>query len=48
MSVHLAGAAPARLTVSTLVFEHNWIGRWYMVPVAPMHRIVVRAMLART
>lgn len=36
-----------RLTLTTMVFEHNWIGRLYMIPVAPMHRIVVRAILSR-
>lgn len=44
VSVMLEGQ---RLTLTTMVFEHNWIGRLYMLPVAPMHRIVVRAILAR-
>jgi hypothetical protein len=39
--------APGRVTVSTLVFIHNWIGRLYMLPVTPMHRIVVRSTLSR-
>lgn len=46
LSVYRHQEAPARLTVSTLVFYHNRIGRLYMVPVAPMHRIVVRSILA--
>lgn len=45
LSVYRHQEAPARLTVSTLVFYHNRIGRLYMVPVAPMHRIVVRSIL---
>jgi hypothetical protein len=47
VSVYRDGSDPARLTLTTMVFEHNWIGRLYMVPVAPMHRIVVRAILSR-
>lgn len=46
VSVYRDGAAPARLTTSTLVFYHNRLGRLYMLPVAPMHRIVVRSILA--
>lgn len=38
---------PARVTVSTLVFQHNWLGRLYMLPVAPMHRIIVRSTLSK-
>jgi hypothetical protein len=45
LSVYKQGGSPTRLTASTLVFYHNRIGRLYMVPVAPMHRIVVRSIL---
>jgi hypothetical protein len=48
VSVYRHEGMPSRLTVSTMVFYHNWIGRLYMVPVAPMHRIVVRAILGRS
>jgi hypothetical protein len=48
VSVYRHEGMPARLTVSTMVFYHNWIGRLYMVPVAPMHRIVVRAILSQS
>jgi hypothetical protein len=45
VSIYRHGDAPARLTASTLVFYHNGLGRLYMVPVAPMHRIVVRSIM---
>jgi len=45
LSVHRRAGSPMRLTTSTLVFYHNVVGRLYMLPVAPMHRIVVRAVL---
>jgi hypothetical protein len=48
VSVYRHDGTPSRLTVSTMVFYHNRIGRLYMVPVAPMHRIVVRAILNRS
>jgi hypothetical protein len=46
LSVYKHGGQPSRLTVSTMVFYHNRIGRLYMLPVAPMHRIVVRSILS--
>lgn len=45
VSVYRHGESPARLTTSTLVFYHNGLGRLYMLPVAPMHRIVVRSIM---
>ena len=48
VSVYMHEGSAARLTVSTLVFYHNRIGRLYMVPVAPMHRIVVQSILKRS
>ena len=47
LSVYKHEGQPSRLTVSTMVFYHNRIGRLYMLPVAPMHRIVVRSTLSR-
>ena len=35
------------LTVTTVVHNHNWLGRLYMVFVAPAHKVIVRAMLKR-
>lgn len=47
LSVYRHGGTPQRLTVSTLVFYHNLVGRLYMVPVGPMHRLVVRSILSK-
>jgi hypothetical protein len=33
------------VTVSTLVFFHNLLGRAYFIPVAPMHRLIVPMMM---
>lgn len=47
VSVHkqTAGANGAVVvTVSTVVHVHNWLGRLYMVPVAPAHRVIAQAM----
>jgi hypothetical protein len=46
LSVYRHDGAPQRLTVSTLVFYHNAVGRLYMLPVGPMHRLVVRSILS--
>lgn len=32
------------VTVTTVVHVHNWVGRLYMIPVAPAHRIIARSM----
>lgn len=48
VSVYKHEDEPARVTVSTLVFYHKLLGRLYMLPVAPMHRIVVRAILSKS
>jgi hypothetical protein len=48
LSVHRA-ASPAdgqvTVTVTTVVHVHNWLGRIYMLPVTPMHRIIGPAVL---
>lgn len=48
VSVHkgkgVAGA-PTLVTVTTVVHVKNWLGRLYMVPVAPAHRVIARAMV---
>jgi hypothetical protein len=46
LSVYRHDGVPQRLTVSTLVFYHNAVGRLYMLPVGPMHRLVVRSILS--
>lgn len=35
------------ISVSTVVHVHNWLGRLYMLPVTPLHKIIVRSMLKR-
>jgi Protein of unknown function (DUF2867) len=48
VSVHkgmgAADSAPV-VTVTTVVHVKNWLGRLYMVPVAPAHRVIARAMV---
>lgn len=39
------GTGAAIVTVTTVVHVKNWLGRLYMVPVAPAHRVVARAMV---
>lgn len=36
------------ISVSTVVHVHNWLGRLYMLPVTPLHKLIVRSMLKRT
>ena len=38
--------AERKIVVSTVVQVHNALGRLYMLPVAPVHRLIVPAMLA--
>lgn len=48
VSVTKAGnATAATYTVSTVVHVHNWLGRLYMLPVARIHPIIVRAGMRR-
>ena len=48
LSVHLTpqpgGGAPL-VTLTTVVCTHNLLGRAYMLPVTPMHRIIAPAVL---
>lgn len=34
------------VTVTTVVHIHNWLGRLYMLPVTPAHRVIARAMVS--
>jgi Protein of unknown function (DUF2867) len=34
-----------RVTVTTVVLTHNWLGRTYLAIIMPFHRLVVRSML---
>ena len=48
VSVHTAAApdsAHSIVTVTTVVKVHNLLGRAYMIPVTPMHRIIAPAVL---
>ena len=38
-------AGAAVVTVTTVVHVKNWVGRLYMLPVAPGHRVIVRSMV---
>ncbi len=33
------------VTVSTVVHVHNWLGRLYMIPVTPAHKVIARSMV---
>ncbi|MFZ1386955.1 MAG: DUF2867 domain-containing protein [Thiolinea sp.] len=35
------------ITVTTVVHTHNWLGKWYMVPVKPMHHIIAPTVLSK-
>lgn len=37
--------AQVRITITTVVNQHNWLGRLYMLPVKPMHRIIAPSVL---
>jgi len=41
-------APQGAVSVTTVVHVHNWLGRFYMLPVTPLHKLIVRAMLKRT
>lgn len=48
VSVHrrqLDLAVQAVVTITTVVNVHNWLGRLYMVPVRPAHRLIARTMI---
>lgn len=38
---------PARIVLTTVVHLHNLLGRLYMLPVTPMHRLIAPAVLGR-
>ncbi len=40
--------AQGSVSVTTIVHVHNWLGRLYMLPVVPLHKIIVKTMLKRT
>ena len=49
LSVHralLPGEGEVLVTVTTVVHVHNMLGRIYMLPVKPMHRVIAPAVLS--
>ena len=49
VSVHKqadAVSGDAIITVTTVVHIHNWLGRLYMIPVTPIHKILARSMVS--
>jgi hypothetical protein len=49
VSIHTAtqahDAGSALVTVTTVVHVHNWLGKLYMVPVRPAHRVIVKTLV---
>lgn len=48
LSVHRAAEVKngrVIITVTTVVHVHNWLGRLYMLPVTPMHRVIAPTVL---
>lgn len=39
------GTGAAIVTITTVVHVNNWLGRLYMVPVAPAHRVIAHTMM---
>src|SRR6218665_2228484 len=46
LSVYREGGNFPKVKVITMVFNHNVLGRLYMLPVAPLHKVIVRAILS--
>jgi hypothetical protein len=40
-------ARGAGYVLGSVVTTHNWLGRLYMIPVAPFHRLIVASMMRR-
>ena len=47
LSVYRDDGSFPKLKVITMVFNHNVLGQLYMLPVAPLHKVIVRAMLSK-
>ncbi|RCS58621.1 DUF2867 domain-containing protein [Parvibium lacunae] len=47
ISVYQSSANSSEFTISTVVHTHNWLGKLYMLPVAPLHKLIVRNMLSK-
>ncbi len=44
VDVATSGAA-RKVTATTLVLTHNWLGRTYLAVIMPFHRLIVRSLL---
>lgn len=42
-----AAEAVQTISITTVVHVHNWLGRLYMLPVKPMHKLIAPAVLNR-
>jgi hypothetical protein len=47
VSVLKQGGARPSYIISTVVKVHNWLGRAYMLPVGPIHPLIVKTMMRR-
>lgn len=45
MKVEPAGTGGSRITLTTAVATHNWIGRGYLTLIMPFHKLIVRSMV---
>lgn len=42
---HMLATGEVQVTVTTVVHVNNWLGRLYMLPVTPMHKLIAPAVL---
>jgi len=47
LSVYKVSQDSQSITISTVVHVHNWLGKVYMLVVAPLHKIIVPASIKR-
>lgn len=54
LDVHLSvfkqaptAAGMVTLSFTTVVHVHNWLGRLYMIPVAPLHKLIAPAVMSK-
>ena len=45
MKVEPVDACSSRITLTTAVATHNWIGRSYLALIMPFHKLIVRSMV---
>lgn len=44
---HTGPDGEPRLSVTTVVHVHNWLGHLYMLPVKPLHKLIAPAVISR-